>query len=246
MIGVTSRLPVPVAVGVLAVSLCLCLNVAGCAATTAGTATPAPPVPAATADTLPALLLSAGEVGAALGAEVVATREVSEPWNDAVSRAALSGTDDDGGCLPVVGAAQRTVYDGTGWTAVRGQVLREPPTAPGWAHFAAQSVVLFGDRGAAADFFGRSVRSWSGCADRELTTAGQLAPEQVWSIGPVSTDGDLLTVSRTQRSPMQWFCQRALSVRGTVVIDLEACSADGPTQAAAAMARTIGERLPAP
>lgn len=219
------------------------VTLSGCSAITGGSARPVAQPPPATAEALPALLLTADEVGAALGGDPVAVaREVDAPWDDSISRQALA----DDGCLAVSGAAQRAVYDGTGWTALRGQVLREPPTAPGWSHFASQAVVLFGDPGAAGHFFERSVGAWSGCSDRTLTYAQPMAPDQQWSIGPVAADGDLLTVSRTQSSPMQWFCQRALTVRGAVAIDIEACSADGPTTAAATMARTIGERLPNP
>jgi hypothetical protein len=54
-----------------------------------------------------------------------------------------------------------------------------------------------------------------------------------------------LTVSREQNSPQHWFCQRALTVHGTVGVDVEACNLDGPTSAAAEIARRIGDRLPA-
>ena len=217
----------------------LCLTLSGCGPTTAGTAMPAAPLPAATAETLSDLLLSAPDVDSALGAGgLVAARPVSSPWNDS---AHFDNTD----CLAVAGAAQQGVYEGTGWTGMRGQVLREPPTTPAWSHYAVQAVVLFPSAAAAADFFTHSQRSWAGCSDRELTYAQQLAPDQVWSVGPVSTERDVLTVSRTQRGPQQWSCQRALSVRGSVAVDVEACSLDGPTAAAASIAGLIDERLPA-
>ena len=85
-----NRLPV--------VAALMCLAANGCAHTTAGLAMPSAPVPPTTADNLPALLLSAGEVGAVLGDNnVVVTREVSEPWNDSGH---FAGT----GCLAVAGA----------------------------------------------------------------------------------------------------------------------------------------------
>lgn len=227
----TSRLPV--ALGLL------CLSLSGCAATTSGTAMPAAPIPAATPETLSTLLLTAPEVGAALTGrdDLVVTREVSEPWNDS---AHFENTD----CLAVAGAAQKGVYEGTGWTGLRGQVLREPPASRTWAHYAVQAVVLFPTPQAAADFFTRSQQSWAGCSDRELTYAQQLAPDQVWAVGPAGTERDVLTVSRTERGPQQWSCQRALSVRGNVAVDVEACSLDGPTTAAATIAGLIDERLP--
>lgn len=232
----TTRLPV--------IAASVCLGLSGCAATTSGTATPADPPPAATVATLPALLLSAPEVGTALGSDdVVVTREVTGPWDD--SAQVTVGSDGVGvGCLAIAGAAQRAVYEGTGWTALRGQVLREAPTAPTWSHFATQAVVLFPTAEAAGEFYHRSVTQWAGCADRELGYAQQPAPDQLWRVGTVATDRDMLTVTRTQLSPQQWSCQRALSVRGAVAVDVEACTEGGPTGAAAALTAAIGERLP--
>lgn len=230
----TFRLPVLAAAAALVLS--------GCSTTTTGLARPAAPPPLATEESLTTMLLPAEEVGAALGSEQLAvSREVGAPWDDS---AYFGG--DETGCLPIAGAAQQAVYDGSGWTALRGQVLREPPTAPGWSHFAVQAVVLFPTAAAATDFYTRSASGWAGCANREMTYDQQLAPDQLWTVGPVSTEADVLAVSRSQRSPQQWFCQRALSVRSNVAVDVEACSADGPTTAAAAMARAIGDRLPTP
>ena len=237
----TKRLPA------LAAALCLSapgLSAAGCATTTGGTATPAAQAPMTTAETLPALLLSAPDVASALsGGDLVITRDVSTPWDDSAHFDDQSGGP---GCLAVAGAAQKGVYADTGWIALHGQVLREPPTAPTWSHFAVQSVVLFPTAAAAADFYATSREGWAGCSNRELAYAQQLAPDQLWSIGPISTDNEVLAVSREQRGPQNWFCQRALTVHGNVGVDVEACSLDGPTTAAAAIAHTIADRLPNP
>lgn len=235
----TDRLPV--------LAAALCLSLSGCTAMTAGTAAPATPAPPATEQTLPTLLLSAPDVGAALGDDdVVVAREVDAPWDDSARFATgPDGSAADLGCLAIAGAAQRAVYAGTGWTALRGQVLREPPTAPDWSHFATQAVILFPDAQAAEDFYQRSRADWADCANRKLVYAQQLAPDQVWQIGPVGNDPDILTVARTQRGPLQWSCQRALSVRGNVAIDVEACDAGQPTDAAATITTAIGTRMPA-
>jgi hypothetical protein len=231
---------VPPAVGVLLLAAAACLTTAACGTTTAGSARPAAAPPPATPESLGALMLPADQVGQALGgAEVAVTGEVATPWAD---RAALTASGP--GCAAIAGAASGAAYAGSGWTALRGQVLREPPAAQ-WAHFAVQSVVLFPRGGAAADFFARSRAEWSGCADRELGYPQAPLPDQAWSVGPVRAEGDMLTVTRVQRSPQQWTCQRALSLRDAVVIDVEACRADGATDAAAVIARAIGERLPA-
>ena len=226
-----------------AIAALLCLTASGCDVTTAGTAMPVAAPPVTTAETLPGLMLPAADIGSALsgsgtaGADVVVTREVSAPWDD--SARLTEGL----GCLALAGAAQRAVYADSGWTALHGQVLREPPTAQ-WAHFATQAVVLFPTAEAAGDFFARSRRSWATCADREMTYPQQLVGDQVWSIGPVTVDRDLIAVSRSQRSPERWSCQRALTVHGNTAVDVEACDLDGPTSAATVIARAIADRLP--
>ncbi len=147
-------------------------------------------------------------------------------------------------CLAIAGAAQQSVYADSGSTAVHGQVLRDPPTAPAWSHFAVQAVVLFPTAQAAAEFFTTSRQRWAGCSNRELSYPQPLGPEQVWSVGQTSTDHDVLAVSRVQESPERWACQRALTVHSNVAVDVEACSLDGPTSAAAAIAGQIA-RAPA-
>ena len=233
---VTTRLPVIVGL--------MCLAISGCTATTTGAALPAAPIPPTTAESLPALLLSAPEVAAALdGDELTITSDVSRMWNDS-HMMTDGGRVDAAGCLAIVGAAQQGVYAESGWTGMHGQVLREPPTAPKWSHYTVQAVVLFPTAAAAVDFFTKSQSSWAGCSDRELTYPQAPAPEQLWSVGPSRTSLGVLTVSRTQRGPQRWFCQRALTVRASVAVDVEACSLDAPTSAAAAIASMIGERLP--
>ncbi|MEI6251329.1 MAG: sensor domain-containing protein [Mycobacteriaceae bacterium] len=229
-----------------AMTAVLCLAVSGCGSTTAGTAMPSAPIPPTNAQTLPALLLSAPEVADALGGgELVVSGEVDAPWNDATH---FQGAG-EAGCLAIAGAAQKGVYADAGWAALHGQVLREPPTARSWSHFVTQAVVLFGDAAAASGFLRAQRQSWSGCSDRELRytqsmAPDSLAPDQVWAVGPTLADRDLLTVSRVQRSPQHWFCQRALTVHANVGVDVEACSLGGPTSAAAAIAGRIGDRLP--
>jgi len=228
------------ALSALAAPLCvtLCLTSVGCSATTAGTATPAAPGPQVGPGALPGLLLSAADVQTVLASpQLVVTGEVSAPWHEL-------GQLGDPDCLAIAGAAQREVYAGSGWTALRGQVLREPPAATSWSHYAVQAVVLFPAATAAADFFTASQSGWARCADRELTYAQQPAPDQVWSVGPITVDRDVLAVSRVQRSPQRWACQRALTVHGNAAIDVEACSLDGNTPAATAIARSISDRLP--
>ena len=217
----------------------LCLSVSGCSAITAGTPMSAGKAPLTSPDALPTLLLSAPDVGAALASDdVVVTTDVSKAWNDSAHFA-------DVNCLAIAGAAQQGVYASSGSTALHGQVLRDPPTSPDWTHYAVQAVVSFPTAQAAEDFFAASQRGWAACSNRELNYAQPIGPPQVWSVGQTSTDKDVLAVSRVQQSPQRWDCQRALTVHSNVAVDVEACSLDGPTAAASAIAGQIAGRLPA-
>ena len=64
-------------------------------------------------------------------------------------------------------------------------------------------------------------------------------------MGQISTDHDVLAVSREEQKPGAVGLPASLTVHGNVAVDVEACSADGPTSAAAAIARQIADRMPA-
>ncbi len=165
-------------------------------------------------------------------------RDVDKIWND-------SARLDDVNCLAIAGAGQQAVYATTGWTATHSQVLREPPTSSSWSHYAVQSVALFPTSQAATDFYETSRINWAKCSNRELRYPQPLGPEQVWLVGQISTEHDVLAVSRIEQAPERWACQRALTVRSNVAVDVEACSLDGAPTAAAAIASQITNRMPA-
>jgi hypothetical protein len=192
-----------------------------------------------TPESLPGLLLQAADIGAMMSSDgIVVTRDSSKAWSDT---ARLSDTN----CLPIAGAAQQAVYAHSGSTAVHSQILREPPAAPGWEHYVVQAVALFPDTMSAANFYATSRAQWDRCSNRQMTYPQPIGPNQVWTIGPVDSDHDMLSVSRTEQSPDKWTCQRALTVRNNVAIDIEACSLAGSTTAASTIARQISSRLPA-
>jgi hypothetical protein len=192
-----------------------------------------------TPDALPGLLLQAADIGVAMSSDDLAvTRDSTQAWSDT---ARLTDTD----CLPIAGAAQQAAYSDSGSTAVHSQILREPPTAPAWKHYVVQAVVLFPDVTSAANFYATSERQWARCSNRQMTYPQPIGPNQLWTVGQISADHDMLSVSRTEQSPDNWACQRALTVHNNVAIDVEACSLAGPTTAAGSIARQISSRLPA-
>ena len=78
----------------------------------------------------------------------------------------------------------------------------------------------------------------------ELSHPQPIGEAQRWSVGSISTDHDVLAVSRIEQAPDRWSCQRALTVHSNVAIDVEACSTDGPPTAATAIARQIATGCP--
>jgi hypothetical protein len=170
--------------------------------------------------------------------DMAVTRETTKAWTDTSQMS-------DPSCLAIAGAAQQVSYANSGSTAVRGQILREPPNAPIWAHYAVQAVALFPTAEAAASFYTASRDTWAGCSNREMTYPQPIGPNQIWTVGQVNTEHDVLSVSRIERTPEKWSCQRALTVHNNVAVDVEACSLDATTGAAIAIARQIASKLPA-
>ena len=118
---------------------------------------PAPPIPPTTAETLPGLLLSAADVGRRAGRQ--GRRRQRRGQRAVERRDAFPERRRRRDAWRSPAPPRRRVYADAGWTALHGQVLREPPTAQQWSHFATQAVVLFRDAAAASGFLARSARA---------------------------------------------------------------------------------------
>jgi hypothetical protein len=142
------------------------------------------------------------------------------------------------------------VYAGSGNTAAHRErdVVSLPPESNEPDPQVNQVVVLFPSAKEANAFFAASSKGWPGCANRQDTVPGDADnPEIHWSVGPVSTaNGTLsITVSLTASkngASMSQGCQRALTVRNNVVIDVEACRKD-PGDSAVNIASQIAGRV---
>ena len=147
--------------------------------------------------------------------------------------------------LAVGGAAQQDVYADTGWTAVPA-VLREPPTATAWSHYAVQAVVAVPHRSGRDRLLRGLQQNWA-AARPPAHLPQPIGPEQVWSVGQISHR------PRRPRGVAGGAEPRAVglaseprTVHGNVAVDVEACSADRPTSAAAAIARQMPTGCPPP
>jgi hypothetical protein len=206
---------------------------AGCSATVNGT-----PVPGGNSRPLAALdglLLSTAEINATMAATGMTVFKSAETmWDDS------SGVTDRN-CLAVDGPAEDKVYTGSGWTAVRGQLLQEPGDA--WTHYVLQSVVAFPSANDASAFFTASSQSWPACANRRFSYT-RPGPDPVWTVAQVSNASGILAVSLVREGVKGWTCQHALTVGNNVAVDVEACTYNQTDPAAAAIASQIAARVP--
>jgi serine/threonine-protein kinase len=164
---------------------------------------------------LEGLLLSPADINAAMGASGMTVAGGINVMDD--DSAAMPDKD----CRFADGPAEEPAYVGSGWTAVRGGAVQEPGHV---THFVGMTVVSFPSAGDAAAFFTASARRWPACSNRQYTYSEAGNPDVVWTVGPVTNTNGTLSTTKTQEGANGWACQRALTARNNVAIDVNACS----------------------
>lgn len=177
--------------------------------------TTTPPAPVVPVSALPGMLADPAAVAAAVGTPAMVVLPDSHP--DAM----WTGHVDNPNCLGVYHPAERAVYQGSGWTAVQGQVLREPGDRP--HNSVIQAVVSFPTAEAATDFAAEQRRSWTRCVGKSVTATYKDGSE-TFDVGNANNDTGVLKARLIQRDGNGWSCQRALTTRNNVVVDVAACS----------------------
>jgi serine/threonine kinase PknH len=204
---------------------------------------PPPPLPKPVEEAaLQGLLLSPDQINTAMGASGMTVNDTPTTMGDNIANVA------DAACRPLGGPLEASVYAGSGWTAFREQVLREPGNQ--WTRSADQGVVLFSSAHDAEAFFTASAQSWPACSNRQYTFTQAGKPDMVWSVGPVSNANGMLSYTSTLEHVNTWNwqpCQRALTVANNVVIDVETCDrnqADAQSAAGVNVAHQIAAKVP--
>ncbi|MGD1169677.1 sensor domain-containing protein [Mycobacterium seoulense] len=217
----------------------LCALTAGCTTVVGGSAAPADtrgPLPQApvAVTALDALLLDAGKINDILGAGMRIRYRTQDMWDS-------SQTFSETSCLAMAGPAQRIVYADTGWTAVRGERLDDSFDDPKVRNDSVnQAVIAYPAAREADTFYDASVRRWSACANRRYVDHAPGQPEIAWAVADAHKVGGTLSTSEEQEgSPDDWRCQRALTVRNNIVIDVAACGSFLPGGAAVDVAQQI-------
>jgi PknH-like extracellular domain len=195
-------------------------------------------VPTTTSTVAPAaldrLLLKPDQINAAMGATGISVQ--GQTWT-------TMGPEKEpvGDCLALANPAERIVYNGSGWMSVRGQILRDSGDATTMKHYVAQAVVSFPFAQKAADFFTASSQRWQTCT----LFAGSGNPPVVWRVAPVNNSNNTLSTIKTQQGAGGWNCQRALTTRNNVAIDVDSCSFMTNQSASVTIAQQIAAKVPA-
>ncbi|OBH21391.1 sensor domain-containing protein [Mycobacterium sp. E3247] len=209
------------------------------------TTSTSPPVAQAA---LPGLLLTSADLDSALGTTGSKSKEKSDKLkDDAAKQPWPAGWKFPDDCVYAIGPGQAPVYAGSGYTASSGddEVAPSPPNSSEPDPEVEQVVVLFPTAKEANSFFSTSAQRWPACANRQFTTpAGQDTPETGWQVGAVSNANGMLstTLTMTIRDNgnvlLTMTCQRALTVRNNVAIDVSAVRKD-PSDLAVKLAGQI-------
>jgi hypothetical protein len=196
------------------------------------------------------LMLTPPEIDGAVGGTGTTVADKSDTLPDDSTSPYPQGYKFPAECLYIQHPGEAAVYAGSGNTAAHGERSNTPLPANSNDSDpeVTQVVVLFPSAKEASAFFTTSTQRWPACANRQGTIPGDGdAPEIQWKSGAVSnTNGVLSTtaaVSATRNgATLSQNCQRALTVRNNVVIDVDGCRAD-PAGLAVTIANQIAGKV---
>lgn len=208
----TGRLAVTVAAA--------CLVSAGCSHTVSGTAVRASGSAPHAVSTLRAaqldhVLVDLPDLAALVGApelDVIGQLDEMSDNADVVS---------DPGCLGTVMGAEKSVYAGSGWTAVRDQVSGDQLDE----HWVEQTAVLFGSEAQAKAFHESSQRTWRDCAGYSVSV-DDVDVTYVWEVGDLESVGGVLAQRTVEQGFEEWQCGHALAQAANLVVETWTCSYD--------------------
>ncbi|MFN8088940.1 MAG: sensor domain-containing protein [Mycobacterium sp.] len=220
-------------ISALGCAILLCGLISACATTIEGTAVraggPAPAdVPQLSESDLERVLIRASAVNGIMGArgmEVVASSEDLSDNSDVVS---------DRDCLGAIYGAEKLVYGGSDWIAIRDQVVQEPNDDN--QHWVEQIAVLYPSAAKARNFVEESKAAWQQCAGKSVDIDNGDV-HSTWDLGDFRAEeaksGLILTQLTEQRHAGGWGCQHALTSVSNVVVEAWACSNSIQDEAAA-------------
>jgi hypothetical protein len=126
----------------------------------------------------------------------------------------------DPDCLGAIYGAEDPVYAGSGWTAMRDQVAREPDEDND--HWVEQTAVLYPSADKAQKFFDKSQSEWQDCAGITISVDDSEST-YLWEIEEFNDADGMITQVTTQADADGWACQHALSAVSNLTVETWAC-----------------------
>jgi PknH-like extracellular domain len=122
-------------------------------------------------------------------------------------------------CLGAIYPGEDASYHGSGWSAVRDELLLEADAEQD-AHLVEQTIVLFDTADEAVEFFDMSKESWNECADAKDITVedGPWTPDDVRVVSE-----RMISLKAEVSGPIEGICQHALGVVSNVIVEGFSC-----------------------
>lgn len=147
----------------------------------------------------------------------------------------LSDYTDPAGCAGALVPATKSDYAGSGVRASYVQALHDPDRHQ--LHFVVNTVSTFDSASQAKQFATTQAVAWQGCQASPIVLDANDEKPTTWVVSDVTQQGDMLT-ARTFVRDTGAHCQRALTTKLNVIVDVQVCTAT-VTGAAATLAKEI-------
>lgn len=197
---------------------------------------PAPQAPTVPLSALPGLMLDVATINSIEGATDIAP----QPDDNGKDDYAYSGVSTDRPeCSEIHAPAMESELDNSGWIGVRTQSLQDRDGARHRNHSAA---IYFATAKAANDFAAKQALAWPKCNGATLHLTERGYPGSIWIAGTTTNHDGMISITNTQEGGGGWQCQRALTARNNIVIDVRSCAANRTDQAIT-IATRMAERV---
>lgn len=227
----------------LATALLALIVCAGCSNVVDGVAEPLSAAdgdaPSVVASDLQSLLLSDAEMSEAVGLPGLVSHD---PYDEIPPSQGESYNDPS--CMGAVYNTMYTAYLGIDYTGVTGTKVGDPESKWG-ATDTDQGVVSFRDADAASRYVARTLIDWDRCADKRVSgKSGPDADIATWTIGFPTVTDDIPTLLISPEAGERFVCERAITSRSNVVIDVYVCAKNAQPEQAVAVVRAIADKMP--
>jgi hypothetical protein len=147
----------------------------------------------------------------------------------------------DTGCTGALFSAIKSVYQGSGYSAVVDQAVWHGESTDRDYTWMSQTAVTFPSADQANAFRGTSKDAWEGCDGKTVTVTQDVDHNYNWTLGSVTEGDSQISQMQTQEGMSGYACQHVLRTVSNVVIETVACN-DRITDEADRMAGLIADK----